>query len=469
MVHNVTFTWSCGNCLAISTNYGNSTVTGGAVIHDNIFYNNKNGPVCASVPCRDELQGTAVVIGNAVATTTPPQIYSNQAYGGPQGWMMTDALNASITNNGPINPGAPSVEYTNDFGIYAWACGQTVTGNTIGTNPPTGNQATRGISIDLVEWPSGCSGTTTVANNTVNVITSTNNAEYGGCSIGGVYGIQIDDGGMNANIQSNTVNAFSKSCAASGLRLTQVGSGNVSGGSGVANTYSSHVESGSGFTPSAEYPTTGVYIDGDPSYPAVVSEYDTFTGDGSAVAFDYNGSGPIFLDQCTLGEGSNPTGFVTVSYWNGGANSTQTYFIDCSLAGGASFTSTNMQVGNGSPYLLAQYFVEWGYSVTVTGASSGLPISGATVVVTASSGAGSGTECSVTTNSSGQAFCTFASATSNNSLIQFDMKNSTSVAQINTNHNPHAVVVTKSGCTTNTSSLSITGTISGASITLGGC
>jgi hypothetical protein len=460
-VYGVDFTWAAGNSLAVSANYGNNSVTGGASIHDDTFNNNKNGPVCAMVSCRESLQGTSVIIGNAVATSVAPQFYNNQCYGGPQGCMMSDALNASFTNNPDINPGAASVEYTNDFGIYAWACGDTVTGNTIGTNPPTGNQATRGISIDLVEFPSGCAGNTTVSSNTVNVITSTNNAEYGGCSIGGVYGIQIDDGGMNASITNNTVNAFSKSCAASGLRLTQLGTGNTSSG----NTFSAHIVSGSGFVPSAEYPTTGVYIDGEPSFPAFTSTNDTFLGDGSAIAFDYNGSGPITLSHCTLGSGTNPAaGFVTVSYWNGGGTSTQTYLQDCTFTGLATKTLTNMQVGNGAPYDLAQYFVQWTYSGTVTGFLSGSPVSGAAVTVTASAGAGSGTECSTTTNASGQFSCTLATA-----LTELDMKNSTTVAQINTNHNPHSVVVSKSGCTTNTSSLSITSTTTGASIVLGGC
>jgi hypothetical protein len=462
-VHDMTITWACGDCLAISTNYGNSSVPGGAKVYNDVFNNNKNGPVCAMVSCRSSLQGTSVIIGNAVATSIAPQLYNNQCLGGPQGCMMSDALNASFTNNSPVNPGAASVEYTNDFGIYAWACGDTVTGNTIGTNPPTGNQATRGISIDLVEFPSGCAGNTTVSSNTVNVITSTNNAEYGGCSIGGVYGIQIDDGGMNATISGNTVNAFSKSCASAGLRLTDIGTGNKSTG----NTYSAHVVSGSGFTPTSQFPTTGVYIDGQPSFPVFTSVGDTFLGDGSAVAVDSNGCGPMYFETPTLGSGTNPVGFVTFSFWNNsgtGNTCTGLHFVDPTFTGSATATSTNMKVGNNAPYELAQYFIQWTYSGTVTGFLSGAPVSGAAVVVTGSSASGSGTECSTTTSASGAFSCTGTTA-----VTQLDMKNSTTVAQINTNHNPHSVVVSKSGCTTNTSALTITSTTTGVSIVLGGC
>lgn len=463
IVHDNTVTWSCGNCLGISTNYGNNSVAGGANIHNNTFNNNKTGPSCAVVSCRSSLQGSSFIIGNAVATTVAPQIYGNTVIGGPQGGFMTDALNASITGNGPVNPGAAGVEYSNNFGIYAWACGQTVTGNTIGTNPPIGNQDARGISIDLVEFGSGCSGNTTVSGNTVNVIGYANNAEYGGCALGGTYGIQIDDGGMNTSISSNTVNAFSKACPSSGLRLTQIAAGNTSSG----NTYSAHLMSGATLTPSSATPVTGAYIDGQPSFPVFTSTGDTFLGDFSAIAVDSNGCGPMYFNSPTIGSGSNPTGFVTFSYWNNsgtGNTCTGLHYVDPTFTGSASAADTNMKIGNNAPYELAQYFIQWTYSGQVTGFVSGSPVSGATVVVKASSGAGSGTECSTTTGATGLFSCTTTTA-----ITQFDMKNSASVAQINTSHNPHSVVVSKSGCTTNTSALTITSTTTGVGIVLGGC
>ena len=470
-VTGVTFTWSADNSFAIETNYGGAPVAGGAVLTSNTFNNNKTTS-CSMVGCRDELQGTSVIIGHAEETTVPADLESNQCFGGPQGCMMVDALNSTFNNNGQVNPGAPGTSLSNDFAIYAWACGQQVTNNKIGTNPPTGNQATRGISIDEVEFGSGspgCAGTYNVSSNFVSVIANNHNAEYSGCAPTGTYGIQVDDGGENANIQLNTVNAFSNVCPSIALRITELGDGIVSGGTGLENTYSAHLMAGASVTPGGDTPVAAVAFDSSSSGEPFNSIGDTFLGDGESVYVDSDGCGPAYFDSPTLGSGTNATNYYTFYFYNNsggsGAACTQLYFSDPTFTGSASETSTFMQVGNNAPYDLAKYFIQYTYSGQVKGAVSGSPIIGASASVVGHTGT---TECTTTTDSGGNFSCTgpgFPGA-----LGKLDMSNSATATLINTTHNPHTLTITKSGCTTFTnSSLNITAKSTGNAITLGGC
>jgi hypothetical protein len=376
-----------------------------------------------------------------------------------------------------ITPGNPAIEYTNNFGLYLWAPGQTASGNTIGTNPPATNMDTRGLSMDLVEFPGGGTSPTLATNNIINVLTTVNNTEYGGCAPGGAYGIQYDDGEQNASDTLNTVNAFSIACPATGLRVTTIKSGNSSSNNVYKGILCSIATCGVNATasPTPAAPVTGGYFDSTAAAPAFVSTNDSFIGDGASITIDSAGAGPTYFQNPTLGSGSNPSSYNMIAFWNNsggsGAAATQIYFIDPVFTGLASRTSTSMQVGDNAPYDLAQYFIQWTYSGTVKGAVSGNPLVGALVTVTAAAGAGGGMECAATTTTGGAFSCSFVSPTSVNQLTEMDMKNSSTATLINTSHNPHSVVVSDSGagCTTNTSSLSITSTTTGVVISLAGC
>jgi hypothetical protein len=307
------------------------------------------------------------------------------------------------------------------------------------------------------------------------VIGKNNNTEYGGCQLGGMYGVQYDDNAQYASDTFNTIYAFANECGSAGLRLTQLGP-NLSSSNNTYNAILCSVANcgaTASITPTAEFPVAGAWLDNSPLTVTspFVSTSDKFLADFAAIAVDSDGCYETDFVSPTLGSGGNPAaGWVTFSFWNVNNPCTGIKVIDATYTGLASRTLTNMPIGNGSPYQHSQYFSQWSdNSILVKGAVSGNPIVGATITITAAAGAGGGTECSATTNGSGLASCTFVSPSSENQLTEFDMANSTSVAQINTTHNPHAVVVSAAGCTTNTSSLSITGTISGSTITLAGC
>jgi len=467
-VYGITIDISSGNTLALSANYGNNTppnTTGGGKFYSNTVNNGKTGPICSSVPCRESLQGTSVIFGNAKGTTNAFMIHDDTFLGGPQGAVMVDAVGAFFYNI-ICQPGTLVTSYTNNFCIYAWGPGATVYNVTIGSNPPGSTLDTRGVSVDLTEWSGTIPSVTgNVHDSTIDVITNADNAEYSGCSIGGVYGVQVDDNGQNTNFYNLTVRGHSNACPSTGLRLTALGIGINSHN----NTYTGILDSGASLTPSAEFPVTGVYLDSGNAGNAWTSNNDTFIGDFSSVAIDSNGCGPSYFENSTFGSGTNPTGYVTFSFWNNSAGAagacTQLYFMDPTFTGLASETSTNMQIGNNTPYDLAKYTIAYSWNGTVTGASSGNPISGAVITVVGATGQ---TECSVTTASNGTWSCT--GPTIPGSLIKFTMANSATATLINTTHNPHMVTISKGGCSTYTNSaLNIMAKTTGVAISLGGC
>ena len=128
--------------------------------------------------------------------------------------MECDAPGCIIHDN-IINPGNPNVENSNDFAIWCWASCNAYK-NTIMT-PLMANSEARGIQLSGVETSTNGAN---VHDNTITVITKPNSAEYGGCELGGAYGIQFDDNGSGGTAQNNNVTAVANQCWATGLRLT---------------------------------------------------------------------------------------------------------------------------------------------------------------------------------------------------------------------------------------------------------
>ena len=463
-VYGVTFTFNCPSCLAIQTDYGNAASAGGPIFHDNIINDTKSGANCSgpngTTGCqqyREIFAGNSANFTNAIAITNPAQIYNNQVYGGVQGGFFCDALNCNIHDNNPIIPGSATLEYTNNFGIGLFNNG-TVKNNVVGATPPATNQFNRGIVFDCVEPGSCTGGATVITGNTVTARGSLNNTEYGGCQIGGAYAMQVDDGGNNASITGNSFTGYATDCPAIGLRVTAIGSNLTSSG----NTYQAILTGLGGLSPDNLNPVAGISTD-TIGRPAFVSTGDSFCGSQSTLSVYYDGSGEIDLINATMGDCGSPTAnYATFSFGNGGGTATNINCIDCTFTGTASETSNDMHVTG--TYALAQYFIKHTYAGTVTGAVSGNPVSGATVV---GKGIAGNTECSTTTDSGGNFSCGPTNATA---MTKFDMANSASLPNINTTHNPHTLTITKSGCTTFTnSSLNITAKSTGNSITLGGC
>ena len=190
-IHDVDFTWSSDSAVGIYLDYAGLSVPGGAVIYNNTLNNN-----VVSIQNRADIDGLSIEVTQATITSTPAQIYNNTIHGGPQGGIQSESLGAQIYGNTIEQGTVGSNQYTNDFSIYPWAANQNVHDNTI--LPSQG----RGVSIDS----SAESETNTVVqSNNITVIEKSDNSEYGGCELGGTYGVQYDDQAAGASDVSNTV------------------------------------------------------------------------------------------------------------------------------------------------------------------------------------------------------------------------------------------------------------------------
>ncbi|MGA8104422.1 MAG: Ig domain-containing protein, partial [Candidatus Acidiferrales bacterium] len=225
-IHDVNITWSSDSAVGIYLDYAGLAVPGAAVIYNNTLKNN-----VTSIQDRADIDGLSIEITQATLTSTPAQIYNNTIRGGPQGGIQSESTGAQIYGNTIDQGTVGSNQYTNDFAIYPWATNQNVHGNTI--LPSQG----RGVSIDSSAMPET---NTVVQSNNITVIEKSDNSEYGGCELGGTYGVQYDDEASGASDVSNTVVANAQQCNGGGLRLTAVGAGNTSSN----NSYTGKLLSG---------------------------------------------------------------------------------------------------------------------------------------------------------------------------------------------------------------------------------
>ncbi len=432
-IHDVNITWSSDSAVGIYLDYAGLAVPGAAVIYNNTLKNN-----VTSIQDRADIDGLSIEITQATLTSTPAQIYNNTIRGGPQGGIQSESTGAQIYGNTIDQGTVGSNQYTNDFAIYPWATNQNVHGNTI--LPSQG----RGVSIDSSAMPET---NTVVQSNNITVIEKSDNSEYGGCELGGTYGVQYDDEASGASDVSNTVVANAQQCNGGGLRLTAVGAGNTSSN----NSYTGKLLSG--FT--AGVVATGLSMDSG-GQPAFTATRDTFIGDTSSIYVDWDGAGPFTCISCTLGSGPEPSNYTTFYFWNGSLPVTPggLHFRDTTFTGSASKTSTNMTVP-GSNGQTAEYWIDWTYTLTVED-GTGAAVSGASVSITDALG---NSIYSGTTNSSGQISAV---------VTEFRMYNSgTSATQ--EMHTPDAVTVSAAGCSTLSYSVTVSGTMSDTRSMTGTC
>jgi hypothetical protein len=432
-VHDITFTFQTESAMGIYVDYAGTSIPGGAIVYNNTFNNN-----VTTIVSRYDIDGTSIRIDQGQATTVGAQIYNNTIIGGPQGGILDETIGGAVYGNTISSGTVGTNQYTNDFAVYAWEQNINVHNNTI--TPTQG----RGISIDSSAYP--VNGTT-AQGNTITVIEKSDNGEYGGCELGGTYGIQYDDEASSASDVSNTVVAEAQQCNGGGLRLTAVGTGDTSSN----NTYTGKLLSGS----ASGVVATGLSMDSG-GQPAVTATKDTFIGDTSSIYVDWDGAGPLSCISCTLGSGPEPSSYTTFYFWNGGTSVTPggMHFRDTTFTGSASKTSTNMTVP-GNNGTTAEYWIDWTYSLTVED-GSGAAVSGASVSITDALG---NNIYSGTTNSSGQISAV---------VTEFRMHNSgTSATQ--EMHTPDAVTVSASGCSTLSYSVTVSGTMSDTRSMTGTC
>ena len=325
-VYDVTFNVSANSSIPIYTTY----VGTGAAIYNNTIKN-----LVTQIQNRHQLQGQSIKLADTSHIRGPASIVNNHIEGGAQGGIFAAVPNTSVHGNFVKQNGT----YTNDFGIYAWSSGGEVYDNVV--TPISG----RGIQIAASEGER-------VHNNKVVVLERKANQEYEGCQSGGTFGIQFDDNPKRAEAFQNDVIAQADQCGAQALRVTESlqGSGNVS----HDNRYAAERVGNS------EAFATGFGSGGAREF---TSEHDFFSGDGSAVRFDWDGGTNIVFRNCVFAKGTNPAPkYATFSFRNGGSvRVTNIHFIDSVFQKGAAKDDTDMApiLSAGDWPGPAEYFIDW--------------------------------------------------------------------------------------------------------------
>jgi len=398
VVHNVTFHLHADSSIPVYTTFLGTR----SMIYDNVFDNS-----VTTIKNRHQQQGQSIKLADG-KPAGPALIYGNRITGGAQGGIF------SVTSESKIHDNVVSQKatYTNDFAIYAWSDGGEVFNNTI--TPILG----RGISI-----AGGVAGAKVYGNN-VKSIEQKDNQEYGGCQMGGAFGIQFDDLPQKTTAFQNTVVAVADQCDAQALRVTDSREG--SDNSSHDNTYTARRLGNS--TAMA----TGFGSGGATGF---LSERDVFVGDTSVVAFDWDGGKNLIFRECRFEKGSNSTAnFVTLSFKNGRNDPVSNIrVVDTVFSGGAGKASTDMRpIGvNGDWPGPDEYFIDWTLKLHLE--NGGMPVTGADIAVQDSLGQ---LVYQGRSNQEGQIAAV---------VTEFRMYNTTA-AVINERHTPHRIQVTREHC-----------------------
>jgi hypothetical protein len=385
----------------------------------------------------------AVIQNNTInCDSSNSALFNRMAFEGYAGWNRNyQASAASIFSGNTITNGVQGgilafqdnseiygntiqtkSRYTNDFAINAYRSGIAVYNNTINNYDPSDDSVSgRGIYV---------SSSNEVYGNTIKVHGAANNQEYGGCQAGGTYGIQTENGTQNANIHDNQVFAYTRTCAARGLRITTIGAGLTVTNDVVRAIRHDGSSTGRAIALSARE-ANGLMVIG-----ATLEADSWIVEDESQTTA--NTPSQVIYRNVIFKKGTNPAAdFHTWSMQNysqpAGTTATHTC-IDCIAQNGASLTDvTGHSITTyWKPY---QIFIKWTYTVNVT--SGGSPVIGATVTLTdALSNAHQGT--------------TDASGNASIEVPQYRFYNTAGTAVNTENRNPYSLSVVKSGCTTAT-------------------
>lgn len=348
VAHDLSFHLHADSSIPIYTTYLGTR----SMIFNNVFDNS-----VTIIKNRHQQQGQSIKFADG-KQPGPALIYGNHIVGGAQGGIFSVTKGSKIHDNVVSQKGT----YTNDFGIYAWSDGGEVFNNIV--TPILG----RGISI-----AGGVIGSKVYGNN-VKSIEQKDNQEYGGCQIGGAFGIQFDDLPQKTSAFRNTVLAEADECDAQALRVTDSREGSEN--SSHDNTYTARRLGKSASM------ATGFGSGGATGF---LSERDVFVGDTSAVAFDWDGGRNLIFRECRFVKGSNSIpNFVTFSFRNGKNNPVSNIrFVDSVFEGGTEKTSMDMKpIGaNGDWPGPAEYFIDWTLSLVVRD-NQKRPLFGADVSIT---------------------------------------------------------------------------------------
>ncbi len=195
--------------------YSSTYLPPGAQIMNNTIYDNVTNIQNSgqgALSARSQFQGQAIFIfQNNNNPGVGDVIENNTIIGSPQGGIRTVNQHSTISGN-DISMNAT---YSNDF------CADLPADYTMVTNNNCHPTSGRGFHIN--------SNHVTVSNNKISVTELSQNAEYGGCELGGAYGVQVEwDPSVTAaspvgdQVTGNIINATSVKCNAIGLRVTDM-------------------------------------------------------------------------------------------------------------------------------------------------------------------------------------------------------------------------------------------------------
>jgi hypothetical protein len=427
------------------------------VAHDNVITDTAVG-TCADVSCRADLQSSTIDQNGARDEPSgETHFYNNTQTGGAQGGFVVDDPGATITYN-YINPGNAKGTNTNDFAIYCWGVSCTVQHNIV-IVPITSASNSRGVLISDDENLGA--GGRSVEDNYIGATDLAVNSEYGGCALGGTFGIEFDSNPIGTNTASgNTVvaTASTAGCSAAALRVSD---SQVSTNLSQNNQYFAVRASGAPdcfegtWADAGAGCAFGLSLDGPTAF---TSSGDTFTADSGCIFVAPQGASGVVVQSPTCIIGSNPSSYHTLIAQNGPAGATgggasSVTIIDPIFGAGTGPTDTVIYAPGGSAGA-ASFFIDWTQNMTVS-KTSGPAASGAVVTFTDALSK----KYTCTTNSSGE--CSVV-------LTEYRDNNDTAANQVE-NHNPYSLSIAISGCTTYTQTgISVSATTPRA-IKLAGC
>ncbi|HTW46083.1 MAG TPA: hypothetical protein VMD58_11100 [Acidobacteriaceae bacterium] len=270
------------------------------------IYNNTLNWACVSTypatgtPCdsnRYNLYGYAIWIGDdpnsvgesAAQIATADLITNNKILAAPQGGIFDDHQNAQLISNDITF----DAYFANDYCIVNYSGnGQIISKNNC--HPTNG----RGIDAEATD--------TQVTDNIISATELPQNAEYGGCELGGADGIRVRDNfyqgaptpPVNVLISGNTVSVTASKCQGNGLRLTNLQPGDTV-------TFANDIVTTTGTSPQVDY---AISFDGDNQAPVTFTS-NTLQSVYALVEVDWDGANE------TIGSGQT---------WNGSPK----YFVD---------------------------------------------------------------------------------------------------------------------------------------------
>jgi hypothetical protein len=226
-VHDLTI-----NTTAVDANpiFGDSSLSGWQIYNNNLSYGATGS---GAITNRYTLLGYAIWMADTLNApgAIPDEIYSNHILAAPQGGIYDTNQNNHVHDNSITF----NSYFTNDYCVAA------VSGNgaIVSSNSCTPTSG-RGYDIEA--------SNVTLSNNTATVTERSQNAEYGGCELGGADGIRLKDnyntpgGGApappsGAIVTGNVINVEATVCQANALRLSFLYPGDTATISG--NTFTS--------------------------------------------------------------------------------------------------------------------------------------------------------------------------------------------------------------------------------------